>query len=59
MAVGVAQRLKAAGAKRVYLAGNPGALREDLELAGVDEFIKVGTNVVECGAGAYEILGGQ
>ena len=41
-----ATALKAAGATRVYLAGNPGDLRDELTQAGVDEFIHVGVDVL-------------
>ncbi|MGW4199648.1 methylmalonyl-CoA mutase family protein [Streptomyces sp. NPDC004726] len=42
----VAEALKAAGARRVYLAGRPGELRETWERAGVDEFVVAGGDAV-------------
>ncbi|MCC9310594.1 methylmalonyl-CoA mutase small subunit [Kitasatospora sp. RB6PN24] len=42
----VAAALKAAGARRVLLAGRPGELREALERAGVDEFVFAGGDAV-------------
>jgi methylmalonyl-CoA mutase len=42
----VAKALTAAGARRVYLAGNPGDARTTYESAGVDEFVRVGVDVV-------------
>jgi methylmalonyl-CoA mutase len=42
----IAKALKAAGAARVYLAGNPGDARATYESAGVDEFVHVGVDVV-------------
>lgn len=42
-----ARALKAAGAKRVVLAGRPGALEGELREAGVDAFIFVGCDVLE------------
>jgi methylmalonyl-CoA mutase len=42
----IAKALKAAGAARVYLAGNPGDARTAYESAGVDEFVHVGVDVV-------------
>lgn len=44
-AAAAAQRLKAAGAKGVYLAGRPGALEETLRQAGVDDFLFLGCDV--------------
>lgn len=46
-AADTAAALKAAGAKRVYLAGHPGEARADYEAAGVDEFVYVGANVLD------------
>ena len=45
-AVARVKALKAAGCKRVYLAGRPGALEADLEAAGIDGFIFMGCDVV-------------
>jgi len=39
--------LKAAGAKRVYLAGRPGELEESLRAAGVDECIFAGSDAID------------
>jgi methylmalonyl-CoA mutase len=38
--------LKAAGVKKVYLAGRPGALEAPLKEAGIDGFIFLGCDVV-------------
>lgn len=46
-AVPVAQALRAAGAQRIFLAGNPGDRRADYEAAGVDEFIYVGCDALD------------
>ena len=45
-AVDRVRALKAAGCKRVLLAGRPGALEEPLRRAGIDGFIFVGCDVV-------------
>lgn len=45
-AADTARKLKAAGAKRVVLAGRPGALEAELKEAGVDAFIFVGCDVL-------------
>lgn len=42
----VATAFKAAGARRVFLAGRPGESRETLEGAGVDEFVYAGGDAV-------------
>jgi methylmalonyl-CoA mutase len=39
--------LKAAGARRLYLAGRPGDLEAALREAGVDEFVYVGVDVID------------
>lgn len=52
-----AKKLKAAGAKRVYLAGNPGDKKSTYESAGVQEFIFVGANVLDICAEALNTLG--
>lgn len=44
-AVEMAGALKNAGCDRVYLAGNPGDSRAQLQRAGVDAFIHIGSNV--------------
>jgi methylmalonyl-CoA mutase len=41
-----AAALKAAGARHLFQAGNPGARKEEYEAAGVDEFIAIGMDVV-------------
>jgi methylmalonyl-CoA mutase len=45
-AVPFAQALKQAGARHLFLAGNPGERREEYEAAGIDEFISVGMDVL-------------
>jgi methylmalonyl-CoA mutase len=50
-------RLKAAGAKFVYLAGEPAGLRDELASAGVDEFLKAGMDVRSTLQGAQGLLG--
>jgi methylmalonyl-CoA mutase len=42
----VARELAAAGATRIYLAGNPGPLRSVLENAGVQEFVTAGCDAI-------------
>ncbi len=56
-AASAATALKAAGAERVYLAGNPGDRRGSDEAGGVDEFVHVGTDVVASLRGAHRLLG--
>ncbi|MBH5333590.1 methylmalonyl-CoA mutase small subunit [Streptomyces pactum] len=56
-AVEVARELKAAGARRVYLAGRPGEAREELERAGVDAFVHAGCDAVEVLTSALDIMG--
>lgn len=60
-AVTVAERLKAAGALRVYLAGRPGELRQELrgelQRAGVDAFVFAGCDAVEVLTSALETMG--
>jgi len=53
----VAGALKAAGATRVYLAGKPGDLRDELVSAGVDDFVAVGSDVLAVLRSAHEALG--
>lgn len=43
-AVAAAAALKAAGAHRVYLAGNPGDRRDEYVAAGIDEFVFMGVD---------------
>ncbi len=45
------------GAKRVYMAGKPGEGREQLEAAGVDQFIHVGVDVLAVLRAAHQLLG--
>ncbi len=52
-----AAALKAQGARRVYLAGRPGAKEEALRAAGVQTFIHDGCDVLATLQAAYDILG--
>ncbi len=52
-----ARALKAAGATRVYLAGNPGDRRAGYEAAGIDEFVFIGSNVVQILTTALDAMG--
>ena len=56
-AVAVAEALRAAGAKRIYLAGNPGDNRERFTAAGIDEFIYVGCDALDALDRAVATLG--
>ncbi len=56
-AAAVAGALRAAGALRVYLAGNPGDRLGELTGAGVEEFIHVGVDVLESLRRAHALLG--
>ncbi|RNF79961.1 cobalamin B12-binding domain-containing protein, partial [Streptomyces botrytidirepellens] len=56
-AVAVAERLKAAGAARVLLAGRPGTLQDEYERAGVDGFVFAGCDAVEVLSSALDIMG--
>ncbi len=56
LAESTAAALKAAGAERVYLAGNPGDARGAYEAAGVDEFVHVGVDVVGSLSSALDLL---
>ncbi len=49
--------LKEAGAKLIFLAGNPGEARAAYEAAGISHFIHVGTNVLEALAEAQDAAG--
>jgi len=51
-----ATALKAAGARRVYLAGRPGAKEATLRAAGVQTFIHEGCDVLATLQAAYDIL---
>lgn len=55
-AVATAEALRAAGARRVYLAGRPGDRRAAEEAAGVDEFVHVGVDVLAILERAQEML---
>ena len=50
-----AAALKAAGARRVYVAGQPGDLADAWREAGVDEFVHVGVDVLAVLRTAHEI----
>jgi len=39
--------LRQAGAERIYLAGNPGERREVYVAAGIDEFVFVGSDILD------------
>ncbi len=52
----VAEALKAAGAKQLWLAGRPGDLEEGLKAAGVDAFIFAGGDVLEVLTRAHAAL---
>ncbi|HUP73753.1 MAG TPA: methylmalonyl-CoA mutase family protein [Acidimicrobiales bacterium] len=56
-AVAVAEALRALGAKRIYLAGNPGDNRERFAAAGIDEFIYVGCDALDALGRAVATLG--
>ncbi|MFE3093839.1 methylmalonyl-CoA mutase family protein [Streptomyces sp. NPDC059248] len=56
-AAAVAEALKAAGARRIYLAGRPGELRETYERAGVDEFVFAGGDAVDVLSRALDLIG--
>ena len=51
--------MRAAGATRIYLAGNPGDERDRYVAAGIDEFIYVGCDALDTLARALETLGVQ
>jgi methylmalonyl-CoA mutase len=52
-----ARDLKAAGVKRVYLAGRPAELETALQTAGIQSFIYEGCDALATLKGAYDILG--
>jgi methylmalonyl-CoA mutase len=56
-AAAVAQALKTAGAKHIYLAGRPGEREGALRSAGVQSFIYEGCDVLATLRNAYDILG--
>ncbi len=49
----LARALKAAGAKRLYLAGRPGEAEKALRAAGIDDFIFAGANLLAVMRAAY------
>ena len=53
----MAEVLRAAGASRIYLAGNPGDNRERYVAAGIDEFIYIGCDALDALGRALETLG--
>ncbi|MFG2223090.1 methylmalonyl-CoA mutase family protein [Streptomyces sp. NPDC048644] len=55
-AAGVAAALKAAGARRVVLAGKPGELREEFGKAGVDAYVFAGCDAVEALTSALDVM---
>ena len=58
-AVEVAQALRAAGATRIYLAGNPRENRERFIAAGIDEFVYVGSDALDTLGRALATMGVQ
>ena len=56
-AAAVAERLRAAGAARVLLAGRPGTLQDEYERAGVDGYVFAGCDAVEVLSSALDIMG--
>ncbi|WAP54214.1 methylmalonyl-CoA mutase small subunit [Streptomyces sp. S465] len=56
-AAAVAERLKAAGAAQVYLAGRPGTRQDEYERAGVDGYVFAGCDAVEVLASALDTMG--
>lgn len=56
-AAAAARALAGAGAARVYLAGNPGALEDELRAAGVDRFADAGCDALELLAEALDAAG--
>ena len=57
VAADVARALGAAGARRIYLAGRPGDLADELRAAGVDTFVHRGTDVLEVLTEAHRVIG--
>lgn len=55
----IIQALKKAGAKRVFSVGRPGALREGMRKAGVDEFLHRGCDMIEILNVTHDVLGLQ
>ncbi len=56
-ALTVVGALRAAGATRIYLAGQPGALRDELDQAGVDEYVVAGVDAVDLVSRALDAAG--
>ncbi|WP_077057943.1 methylmalonyl-CoA mutase family protein [Streptomyces sp. MP131-18] len=56
-AAGVAAALKDAGARRVFLAGRPGELRDAFEEAGVDDFVFVGCDAIAVLSSVLDLMG--
>lgn len=56
-AVGAARALRSAGVARLYLAGRPGALEDDLRAAGVDEFPAAGGDALDLLTRALDAAG--
>ncbi len=52
-----AAALVGAGARRVYVAGNPRDARADLQDAGVEQFVHVGTDALSVLRAAHQVLG--
>ncbi|MEQ1652189.1 MAG: methylmalonyl-CoA mutase family protein [Hyphomicrobium sp.] len=57
LAESTAKALKAAGAKRVLMAGRPGDKEAALKAAGVDQFLSAGADAVATLKGLHETLG--
>lgn len=57
LAEDTAKALNEAGARRVYLAGDPGERRAAYEQAGVDEFVHLGSDALAALRGALEACG--
>lgn len=58
-AVSVAQAIKAEHPARLFLAGAPGDLKDELTAAGVDEFIVAGLDIVEFLSRTHDLLDAQ
>ncbi len=57
MVAAVAPALKKQGCKRLFLAGNPGAKKDEYKAAGVDDFIALGGNVLQQTSDTLALLG--
>ncbi len=57
MATDIAKALKQAGANRIYLAGHPGDAKTSYEVAGIDDFISIGGDVLDVCKTALTHLG--